>query len=261
MALRVAVSPHANIDSTAHLASTRHVTATVPFSFYDVSAAAAPALLAAPSLGIDVSRFVGDEESPALELEGLHLSPVPGAMRVGFGAAGAASATFVATGRLLVTPPLSAQLQTVPLWLSVEAPTGTVHALAHDLPWAGEERAMPLTATYFDSRVPADVARLSPAAGDLHARTALAVTGANFAPAGDGLVCAVGGALSPAAFVDGHHLSCAAPPLPSEDRTPRTVRLAASNDGGATLGATRPSNPNPNPNPNPSTTPISNPNP
>ena len=89
--------------------------------------------------------------------------------------------------------------------------------------------------------------------------TALAVTGANFAPAGDGLVCAVGGALSPAAFVDGHHLGCAAPPLPSEDRTPRTVDLAASNDGGATLGATRPSNPNPNPNP--STTPTPHPNP
>ena len=53
-------------------------------------------------------------------------------------------------------------------------------------------------------------------------------------------MCAVGGALSPAAFVDGEHLTCAAPPLPARDRTPRTVHLAVSNDGGATLGGTRP---------------------
>jgi len=33
------------------------------------------------------------------------------------------------------------------LTLSVEAAAGTVHALAHDLPWAGKVRATPLTAT------------------------------------------------------------------------------------------------------------------
>jgi hypothetical protein len=53
-------------------------------------------------------------------------------------------------------------------------------------------------------------------------------------------VCTVGARLSPAAFADAHHLGCSAPALPAADRTARTVQLAASNDGGATLGARRP---------------------
>ena len=159
-------------------------------------------------------------------------------MRVGFGEAGVVEATFVRTGLLAVTPPASQTLQTVPLALAVDVTEGTTQYLSPPA-WAGELREMALTATYYDSRRPPDVTLLAPIAGELTAHTPLAVTGENFAPSGEELVCSIGGVLVAATFGDAHPLRCDAPPL-SLTPFPTTVAVAASNDGGGSSGATRP---------------------
>ena len=91
--------------------------------------------------------------------------------------------------------------------------------------------------------------QLAPAAGGLYASTHRAEAGNNFASVGTNLVCAVGEivpgenvplGIVPAAFANGSHLRCTAPPLPASEVVPRTGDLAGSNNSGTTRGAPRP---------------------
>ena len=201
--LQVVVLPSAS--SGARLLSD-----SLPFHIFDPSLI--PTVTPLGFLAIDAAADMRE-----IQLLGAGFSPLLGAMSARIGTLGPVPVTFVRTGVLRLLPPRLGRDQyfTAPLELDIGeggafVPTGT-------------------SLTYYTSRMPPAVNAVSPPFGDFTSTHPLELSGWNFAPIAS-LSCWVDGQQAPASFIDAQHMRCAAPP--TVERSPVTVRVAASIDGG-----------------------------